>query len=186
MKNIYQKIYSDQKNLGDLAKSPRAKIMLNIIDGLNLVEKNILDVGCYDGTLLSLLKNRNNNLFGIEASDWGVEQCKRKDINVKQFYFDGENKLPFEDDFFDVVITGEIIEHIFDTDFFLREVHRVLKPGGKLLISTPNIASFGRRLMLLFGINPIIELSPNEPESSGHIRCFTFQTLKKLLEKKQF
>jgi len=183
MKNIYQKIYSDQKNLGDLAKSPRVKIMLDIINGLNLTKKNVLDIGCHDGTLLSLLKNRNNNFFGIEASDWGVEQSRKKGLAVQQFYFDDKNPLPYENDFFKVVIAGEIIEHIFDTDFFLAEISRILKPGGKLLISTPNIASFGRRLMLLFGINPIIEVSPNEPESSGHIRYFTFQSLAKMLQK---
>ena len=188
MKNIYQKIYSDQKNLGDLAKNPRLKIMLDIINGLNLQEKNILDIGCYDGTFLSLIKNRSNNFFGLEASDWGIEQCKQKNIDARQFFFDDKNKtrLPCEDNFFDLVVAGEIIEHIFDTDFFLTEIRRVLKPGGKLLISTPNIASLGRRLMLLAGINPIIELSPNEPASSGHIRYFTRKTLKKLLEKNKF
>ena len=54
------------------------------------------------------------------------------------------------------------------------------------MISTPNIASLGRRLMLLFGLNPIIEVSPNEAESSGHIRYFTFKSLEKLLNKHGF
>lgn len=186
VKNIYKNIYSDQKNLGDLAKIPRVKIMRDIINGLNIAGKNILDIGCYDGTLLSLLKNRNNNFFGIEASDWGVEQSRKKGLVVQQFYFDDKNPLPCENNFFDLVMAGEIIEHIFDTDFFLEEIHRVLKPGGKLLISTPNIASLGRRLMLLAGINPIIETSPNEPESSGHIRYFTLSAIKKLLAKHKF
>ena len=186
MKNIYQKIYSDQKNLGDLTESSRVRTMLSMADGLNLQGKKILDIGCYDGTFLSLIKNRNNNFFGLEASDWGIEQCKQKNIDAKQFFFDDKTGLPYGDNFFDLVVAGEIIEHIFDTDFFLAEIRRVLKPGGKLLISTPNIASLGRRLMLLAGLNPIIETSPNEPESSGHIRYFTRKTLKKLLEKNKF
>ncbi len=160
--------------------------MLAILDGMNLENKNILDIGCYDGTFLSLIRNRNNNFFGLETSDWGIEQCRKKDIDAKQFFFDDKTNLPFEDSFFDLVAAGEVIEHIFDTDFFLEEIRRVLKPDGKLLLSTPNIASLGRRLMLFFGINPIIELSPNEPDSSGHIRYFTFKTLKRLLEKHNF
>jgi len=160
--------------------------MLSILDGLDLRNKNILDVGCYDGTFLSLMKNRNNGFYGVEASDWGVEQARRKGINVQQYFFDDKTKLPYEDSFFNIVVAGEIIEHIYDTDFFLVEIRRILKPGGKLLISTPNIASLGRRLLLLFGKNPIIELSPNESDSSGHIRYFTFKTLEKMLEKKEF
>lgn len=186
MKNIYQKIYSDQKNLGDLAKSPRVRIMLDIINKLNLQGKNILDVGCYNGTFLSLIKNRNNNFFGLEVSDWGVEQSRKREMKIEQYFFDDKTKFPYENNYFDVIVAGEIIEHIYDTDFFLTETYRILKSEGKLLLSTPNVASLGRRLLLLFGINPIIELSPNEPASSGHIRYFTFRTLRKLLEKHNF
>lgn len=185
-KNIYKSKYSDQKNLGNLAASPRIRIMVSLINKLAPEEKNILDIGCYDGTLLSLIKNRNNNFYGIEASDWGARKSKEKGIEVKQYFFDGENRLPYENNFFDIISAGEIIEHIYNTDFFLEEIERILKTGGKLLVSTPNIASLGRRLLLFWGFNPIIEVSPNEPESSGHIRYFTFQSLQRLLEKHNF
>lgn len=185
-KNIYKNLYNDQKNLGDLSVNPRIRKMLSIIDQMDLKDKNILDIGCYDGTFLSLIKNRNNNFFGLEASDWGVEQSRKREVKVGQYFFDGKNKFPYEDNFFDVIVAGEVIEHIYDTDFFLAETYRILKSEGKLLLSTPNVASLGRRLLLLFGINPIIELSPNEPASSGHIRYFTFRTLRKLLEKHNF
>lgn len=160
--------------------------MLKIVNQLNPENKNILDVGCYDGTFLSLVKNKNNNFFGIEASEWGIEEARGKGIEINQYFFDDKTKLPYEDNFFNIVVAGEIIEHIYDTDFFLEEIYRVLKLEGKFLISTPNVASFGRRLMLLFGKNPIMEISPNEPDSSGHIRYFTFETLKKILKKHKF
>jgi methionine biosynthesis protein MetW len=184
--NIYRKKYNSQNNLGNLAENPRIKSMLETIDRLDLRNSNILDIGCYDGTFLSLIKNRDNNFIGVEASDWGAEKSKKTGIHVQQYFFDGNTKFPFEDSFFDVVIAGEIIEHVYDTDYFLFEIYRILKTGGKLLISTPNIASFGRRIFLLFGINPIIEISPNEPDSSGHIRYFTFKTLRNLLKKNKF
>ena len=186
MKNIYKNLYSNQKNLGGFEDSPRIKNMLLIMDKLDFHRKNILDIGCYDGTLLSLIKNRDNNFYGLEASDYGVEKCLKRGINTRQFFFDGSEKLPYGDNFFDAIIVGEIIEHIFDTDFFLEEIKRILKPGGKMLLSTPNVASLGRRILLFFGRNPIIEISPNEEDSSGHIRYFTFKSLEKLLRKHGF
>lgn len=185
-KNIYKNLYSDKKNSGNLKESLRIKIMLSMVDSLDLQGKNILDIGCHDGTFLSLIKNRNNNFFGLEASDWAVAESRKKGIRVQQFFFDDKTKLPFEEEFFDVIAAGEIIEHIYDTDFFLEEIRRTLKTGGKLLVSTPNIASLGRRFLLFFGIIPLIELSPSEPASVGHIRYFTFKTLKQLLEKHKF
>lgn len=179
-------MYDDEKNSGNLADSPRIKSMLSLVNRMNPKKANILDIGCHDGTFLSLVKNRNNNFFGLEASDWGVEKARKKGIEANQYFFNDEAKLPYADNFFDVVAAGEIIEHIYDTDFFLSEIYRVLKPGGHLIISTPNIASLGRRLFLFFGLNPIIEVSPNESESVGHIRYFTFKTLKDILEKHNF
>lgn len=186
MKNIYKKIYDNNKNLGQLENNPRIRMMLKIIDSLNINDSNILDVGCYDGTFLSQIINRRNFFYGIEASDFGVVESSKKGIIVKQFFFNDSESIPFENNFFDIIVAGEIIEHIFDTDFFLDEVYRILRSNGKLLISTPNIASLGRRMMLLFGVNPIIELSPNEKDSSGHIRYFTKKTLDKLLNKHNF
>lgn len=160
--------------------------MLSMVDDLKLVNKRILDLGCYDGTSLSLIKNRDNEFYGIEASEYGFQQAIAKGIKAEKFFIrDGVN-FPFQDSFFDLIVIGEIIEHMYDTDFFLIEIKRILKRGGFLLISTPNIASLGRRLLLLSGLNPILEVSPNEPDSSGHIRYFTFESLKGLLEKHNF
>ncbi len=182
MKNIYKDMY-EIKGRPDLMDNSRIKVMLNIINNLDIKRKKILDIGCFDGTLLSLVNNRNNQFYGIDANDYAVRQARKKGIRVKQFFFDDVTKIPFADKFFDLVIAGEIIEHIYDTDFFLEELIRMLKPDGYLLISTPNIASLGRRILLLLGINPIIEISPNEIDSPGHIRYFTFKTLEGLLKK---
>lgn len=185
-KNIYKNMYSDQRNSSDLADSQRIKVMKAIFNRLDPQNNRILDIGCFDGTFLSLVKNQNNDFYGLDASDWALEHMRKKEIKVQKFFFDDKTKLPFESDFFDIVVAGEIIEHIFDTDFFIEEISRVMKPGGKLLISTPNIASLGRRLLLLFGANPITELSPNEANSVGHIRYFTRKTLKNILAKHGF
>lgn len=174
------------KGKPELLANPRIKVMTDIVNSLNLNKKNILDIGCFDGTFLSMITNRNNNFYGVDASDYAVKQSSKKGIQVKQFFFDDVTKIPFQDNFFDLIIAGEIIEHIYDTDFFLEEIRRLLKRNGFFLISTPNLASLGRRLLLFFGMSPIIEVSPNEIDSPGHIRYFTFKTQRKLLEKHGF
>lgn len=185
-KNIYKKMYNDQRNSSDLVDSQRIRNMASILNRLSPRNNKILDIGCFDGILLSLVNNQDNDFFGLDASDWAIEHMRKKEIKVQQFFLDDKTKLPFENDYFDIVVAGEIIEHIFDTDFLLEEISRVLKPGGKLLMSTPNVASLGRRLFLFFGKSPIIELSPNEADSVGHIRYFTCKTLKNILEKHGF
>ncbi|MBU0534991.1 class I SAM-dependent methyltransferase [Patescibacteria group bacterium] len=187
MKDIYKNKYTKSNDL-ELIHSTRIKVMREMIkcSGIDTDNSTVLDFGCYDGTFLSLLSPNKKNLFGIEASDYGVKSCREKSLNVKQFYLEDTTIIPFDDATFDLLVAGEIIEHIYDTDHLLEEFYRVLKQKGKLIISTPNISSLGRRLLLLVGKNPIIELSPNETDSSGHIRYFTFSTLTDLLKKHFF
>ena len=105
MKNIYKNLYAEDKQL-KLWDNVRIKIMLDIVNNLGLKQKNILDIGCYDGTFLSLIKNRNNKFYGIEASDYGVKEVRKKGIKVQQFFVDGNTKLPFKNSFFDLIIAG--------------------------------------------------------------------------------
>jgi len=147
--------------------------------------KKVLDVGCYNGYISSLIKQQGNDVLGIDMSDKSVELCKKKGITCIQH--DLETKLPFKDKEFDVVFMGEIIEHIFDTDGLIKEAKRILRKDGFLVLTTPNLAALSRRIKLLFGKNPDIEdgLFPVE-KNSGHIRYFTACTLRKLLKRDGF
>jgi 2-polyprenyl-3-methyl-5-hydroxy-6-metoxy-1,4-benzoquinol methylase len=147
---------------------------------------DVLDVGCYDGTLGEMLIKNGNRVWGIEASEVAAEAARKKGLQVK--IGDIESGLEFEDNFFNVVIAGEIIEHLLDTDFFVAEIWRVLKPGGYLVLSTPNAASLGRRFMLFFGKNPYFEASLGFPPEAraGHIRFFTKDLLCSFLLHKGF
>lgn len=184
MRNIYTDFYKDASRRKNLHTSPRVNKMIELLKPYVRRLDRMLDIGCYDGTFLSHFQECNR--FGVDANVWAVSECKKKGIDARNLYLEPGVKLPFSNEYFDVVVAGEIIEHVFDTDYFLEEIRRVLKKNGLLLVSTPNIASLGRRIMLLFGISPIIETSPNEKESVGHIRYFTFHTLRRLLSKHSF
>ena len=99
-----------------------------------------------------------------------------------------ESSFGYEDNSFDVWVCAEVIEHILDTDFFIEEIKRVLKPNGYLIITTPNVASFGRRILLLLGKNPFFEASFGFPSyaRAGHIRYFTKDLLINFLNTKGF
>lgn len=149
-----------------------------------------LDVGCGDGTLSMLFARYSNDVVGIELSMEGCRTAHSRGINVARA--DVENYgFPFRDDSFDVVIAGEVIEHMTDPDEFLQEIARVLKPSGHCILTTPNLASWYNRILLLLGYQPhhtdvsfwhnVGKLKPIADGASGHLRVFTLRALKELL-----
>jgi 2-polyprenyl-3-methyl-5-hydroxy-6-metoxy-1,4-benzoquinol methylase len=140
--------------------------------------RSILDLGCYNGRIGSLLRAAGNKVFGMDLSEYALKTAHEKGLIPLKA--DASEVLPFKDNTFDVVVAAEIIEHVFNIENFLIEIRRILKKEGSLVLSTPNLASFGRRLYLLFGRNPAIEIG-NEQESAGHIRYFVKESLFKLL-----
>lgn len=162
----------------------RIKIILRLVGKSGVV----LDLGCLDGTIGFELIKLGNKVYGIDASKKSVELACEKGIRA----FVGDLESPLDLSYassFDVVVAGEIIEHIYQVNNFLDEIYKVLKPTGYLVLSTPNLASLGRRLMLLLGINPHIEVTlrttPNYTPG-GHIRYFVKSTLFNLLNEHGF
>lgn len=166
--------------------SKEEKIRLEKIVTLAGTNNRVLDIGCYDGTLGEMLIKNNNEVYGVEINKEVAEIAKRKGLKVK--IQDIGSRFVFEDNFFDVIVAAEIIEHILDTDFFIDGIKRVLKPNGVLVLSTPNVASFGRSLFLLLRKNPYFEASFGYPPEAhaGHIRFFTKGLLLDYLEYKGF
>lgn len=90
----------------------------------------LLDVGC--GTKpYRMLFSAASDYAGLEVDTTGNRAAKRAD-----FFYDG-NTFPFEDASHDGVICNQVLEHVFNPDQFLREISRVLKPGGDLLLTVP-------------------------------------------------
>lgn len=144
----------------------------------------VLDVGCLDGTIGEQLLQRGNVVHGIDAAAPAVAVAVRRGIQARVGNL--EEKLDFPDAMFDVVFAGEVLEHIFAVEVLLSEIHRVLKPGGCLVATTPNLAALGRRILLLVNRNPHIEISFAEKNAAGHIRYFIRSTLFDLLSQQGF
>ncbi len=131
---------------------------------------NILDVGCGKAEELTTLKatyGQRVNLFAIENHEPYRLECISKgitpsDINIER------DPFPFKDDFFDIIIINQVIEHCKELFFIFSEISRILKKGGTLIVGVPNLAAWHDRFALLLGEQPtsIKVLGP-------HIRGFT-------------
>lgn len=177
IKEFNEERYKGEFKIGKF-EFPRIKRIIDVIPS----NKRILDIGCYEGTISRLIKEKNNIVVGLDISKNALKKAKRKGIICVLSYAE---TLPFRDSAIDAVVASEIIEHIFDTSRFLDEINRVLKKGGELILTTPNLASLSNRIRLFLGLQPNyceVELS----ECAGHIRFFTVKSLKKLLEKHAF
>lgn len=142
--------------------------------------RRVLDLGCLGGQISKLIKDQNNEVYGIEVNAKAAARAVDRGIRVK--VFDLNEGIPFEDGFFDVVNAGEIIEHIYDTKFLFEEIHRVLKPNGLLLASTPNLNSLSNRIRVLRGGYLSLMGAFPDDHFGEHIRVFNEQKLRELCQ----
>lgn len=106
----------------------------------------VLDLGCGDGHYSNNLKNMG---FDVTAADMDSRRFKFHDT-IRFVKCELSDKLDFPDSKFDYVVLLEVVEHLRKPFAVINEVSRILKPNGRLIISTPNILNIGSRLRFLF------------------------------------
>lgn len=174
-------VYTQEKN--------RANILSLITKDPNA---RMIDLGCDEGSWTEKLGEKicSRNLFGSEVVEDRRLLCEKK--GIRTYDFDLNVPFPIESNSFDVVHSNQVIEHLYDTDNFISECFRILKPGGYTLVSTVNLASWHNIMALVFGFQPFDfanistkgtignpfslwkgEISENELKSWQHIRLFT-------------
>lgn len=113
---------------------------------------SLLDVGCGEGTISNILIEKGFDVVGIDFSNVAVEKAKGQ--GVKAMVVDVDNGIPFDENKFDVVWMGDILEHVFDPIFLLAEAKRVLKENGCILLTVPNEMWWKARINAIFGKSP--------------------------------
>lgn len=125
--------------------------VINTLKGFE-IDKNmkILDVGCGDGYLLEQIKENFtfNELYGIDISIRRLNLAKKR-LGDGIFLNSEAEKLPFPDEYFDILLCVEVLEHLSNPLQCIVEMKRVLKSGGKIILTTPSIH------IAFLGYNPL-------------------------------
>ena len=116
----------------------------------------------------------------LEGSRYCINEAKKK--GIKCIFQDLEKRWKLNSEMFDFVVLADVLEHLFNYDFVIKEAKRVLKKGGTIIITTPNLASLRNRIKLFMGK----QLDWLDEGSKGHIRLFTCSYLRSLLKKENF
>lgn len=147
----------------------RRKLLKAIINDLpQKPPLKIMDSGCCTGYNLHLL-SEFGEVYGVDTEKKAVAYCKKRGFSQTRLLKNGL-KLPFKDNYFDIVTSLDVLEHIEKDEEYLQELNRVLKPKGKLIIFVPAIQLLWSQLDV----------------KSHHQRRYTISMLKKKAKKARF
>jgi SAM-dependent methyltransferase len=156
----------------------------------NSIPRNsrVLDFGCGDGSHAApFLVSHGCSYSGVDISSSAVALSRGRGFDATQYSPD--SRLPFADQSFDAAVSFEVFEHLFDPLTSVRDIHRVLRPGGCLVGSVPNSVHLGNRLLMALGRfspggSPATSLLA--PWNDPHIRFFNKRTLMSFLQQAGF
>ena len=137
MDSKFEKKYHSSSIANGWWSISRRAFILNLIKKYAPEKENkILDVGCASGELiLELKKNGYNNIYGVDVSSVAIEQCKKKQLD-DVFVIDGTNISAINRKF-DIIIASDVLEHIEDDSFALKQWYSCLNSGGISIIFVP-------------------------------------------------
>jgi SAM-dependent methyltransferase len=132
--------------------------------------RRVLDLGCRDGAL-SHAYAEGNSLVGVDADREALAEAEKLGLETR--WADLDEPLPFEDASFDVVVAGELLEHLRDPRRVVAEILRVLRPGGTFVASVPNAYRLKNRFRFLLGHKP--------EDDPTHLQMFSAVEVRSLL-----
>jgi 2-polyprenyl-3-methyl-5-hydroxy-6-metoxy-1,4-benzoquinol methylase len=144
--------------------------------------ERVLDVGCAEGQFAAALDAAGARVLAVDVAQEPLRRAAAAHPQLELALIDGEGAWNLPDAGFDVVWAGEVIEHVADTSGWLSEVRRVLRPGGRLLLSTP---AHGPLTRLRVGVSAGAFARSFDPRGE-HLRFYTRATLGRLLEEFRF
>lgn len=142
--------------------------------------KDVLDVGCGQGYLARELANAGNRVTGVDLLDH--PECQGNMVDYVSIDLDRnieELIVKLSGREFDVILLPDVLEHLRHPEWLLNSASKFLRPGGRIIVSLPNVANIVIRLSLLFGR---FEYSERGILDRTHVRFFTYASGKRLIE----
>jgi SAM-dependent methyltransferase len=195
--------WGDEPSTGLLPRQVVARdVVATILRGAG-GPRRVLDAGCGDGSFLEALAanvaDDGVSYVGLDYSEHQLAKAARLPYEFRRC--DLGDGIPMADASVDVLHAAEVIEHLYDPDLFVDECARVLRPGGRLVVSTPNLQAWYNRVLFLAGVQPLFyETSSRTTEVGagalrrfkrttrpvGHLRVFNRTALLDLLRRGGF
>lgn len=150
------------------AQPERTKLFSELVGGPG---RRVLDLGCRYGALTEYFAE-GNEVTGVDIDREALEHAEAR-LGIQALWADLDDPLAFMDATFDVVVIGELLEHIREPQRLLDQAHRVLRPGGTLVGSTPNGFRLKNRLRFLAGGHP--------EDNPTHLHLFSPADIRELL-----
>src|ERR1700741_1031508 len=147
---LKEKVYSsevgyqryERKDFATIQADTKTIKLLNYLEKQHPAGKTILDVGCSSGEFLYHAQKIGLKAKGVEVNKWTVEIGRSNGLDIFNGFL---AEAKFDNASFDIIFLGDIIEHVTSPRDFVAECDRLLKPGGILIISTPNLDCFWSR-----------------------------------------
>jgi SAM-dependent methyltransferase len=164
---------------------------------LALLGRRVLEVGPGSGRVMLALADRADRVVGVELSPRRAGELSRlfEDRPNVRIVAGDIDQVALEEGSFDIAIMSAVIEHLLDPISTLKKVHGLLEPGGSLVVDTPNVAKWTRRVKLAVGRFPSTasvdegllmydRRTSTDVYDEGHLHYFTFRSLERVLRER--
>lgn len=153
--------------------------VFRVLDELKIDEKRIFDLGCGNGSVANALASRGWRVTGVDPSTEGIAQAKQAYPGLDLHQGSAYDDLAAQYGTFPVVLSLEVVEHVYAPRDYAKTVHSLLQPGGVAIISTPYHGYWKNLAMAVTGK---MDAHFTALWDHGHIKFWSMKTLRQLLE----